>query len=204
MRVLIATEGPSDEIVSTSIIRSQIGDCEIVKKRFAARGFGVVKRSITTITKAAHFGGFDLLVVHFDLNGSAAVRSVDCVLRSPRHVEIREAIANAQANLQPVAQRPTPVNVALMAPAPTTDAWLSWGTTGGKSGPSFEQMNRHTLKSSLFDSPPVAVVEKTNQMIEPLEQSMESSESDWPHSLRCFVNQLRTPVPASDLTSQSK
>ena len=66
----LAAEGSSDEIVAEHIIRHVDVNARLTKKTFPARGFQVVRRSIPTVVRAAYFGYYDILIVHFDLNAT--------------------------------------------------------------------------------------------------------------------------------------
>src|SRR5262245_30685197 len=59
MRVLLATEGESDQVVAQVLIRKANPEAEIVPKSFPARGIQVVLRLLPDTVRAAHFGFFD-------------------------------------------------------------------------------------------------------------------------------------------------
>lgn len=180
MRVLLATEGPSDEIVAQRLIHHALDSSIIECKKFVARGFQVVKRSVDAIVRAAHFGHYDLLAIHFDLNNTVQPGFAS-VSESVRWQEIDTAARQILANL-PHAHRDRDLQIALITPCQATDAWLAWAREN-KSGKQWERRSRHELKRKLFGNPPRKVVEKADTLGAELVAQMDANE-DWPQSLR--------------------
>jgi hypothetical protein len=60
------------------LLRSVFADAEVHPKRFPSRGIDVVKRLLHVVIRAAHFGFYDLLLIHFDLD--------DTLLQAHEHV----------------------------------------------------------------------------------------------------------------------
>jgi hypothetical protein len=189
MRVLLASEGESDEIVGETLIRFVRPNATIIKKRFPARGFHVVRRSIDTLVRAGHFQLFDTLVVHFDLDNSLDNPSGKCC-DSPRWQEIQAASNESQAGLRPVA-RERPLRIAFMSPCQSTDAWILWGRDGGD-GTSYQYRDRHQTKSELFGTPARSMIQRTQGFMAALERQLKI-ENTWPKSLRDFISQLSAP-----------
>lgn len=98
MRVLLAAEGPTDEVVAKSIIRRFLPSAEIVPKRFTSRGLVVVRRSIPALVRAAHYQLYDLLVIHFDTD--------DTLRGAWRHVSESSRWQEAQAKIESVLPLP--------------------------------------------------------------------------------------------------
>ncbi len=186
MRVLLATEGESDEIVAEALIRRIHADAAIEKKKFPARGFSVVRRLIDTLARAAYFGHYDLLVVHFDLDDTLS-GDFHHVGESPRWATIKSEIEATVENL-PSADREGPLATILMAPCQSTESWLIWGVED-ENGEKWERFHRHKLKRRLFGDPPRGLMEKTRLIIDNLTIQMDGN-SAWPRSLRSFVESL--------------
>jgi len=193
MRILLAAEGESDEIVAEALIKLIYSKAEIVRKRFPARGIEMVRRSIPTLVKATHYQRFDALVVHFDLDDTVPA-VFESVCDSPRWQEICEKITKTIPSLKDV-QRQRPVLWTLMAPAQATDAWLIWGRDN-QDGTMWESKNRHTLKESLFGQPPRNIVETATTLSQSLLTQLDG-ESKKPRSLEQFLDSVRQMVETS-------
>jgi hypothetical protein len=149
MRILLAAEGESDEVVGERLLRNIFPHAEIQPKRMPARGIAVVMRLLKDIVRAAHFGHFDLLVVHFDLDDTL-VDNHEHVTESERWLEIRKNIDHLLTNeLKNKGNRTSPLQAVLMAPAQSTDAWLRWALMDGD-GKKWENKDRHALKREVF------------------------------------------------------
>lgn len=188
MRILLAAEGESDEVVASRLLRSVLPDSEIQPKRMPARGIAVVRRLMTDIVRAAHFGHFELLVVHFDLDDT--LRDVhQHVNESERWLEIRKEVDELLANqLANTGGRTRPLHVIFMTPAQSTDAWLRWALMNGD-GKRWEKKDRHILKRELFGNPPRKFVEKASAYADRLIVLMAEC-AQWPRSLRDFQDAL--------------
>lgn len=187
MRVLLAAEGDSDEIVAEQILRDTLKVTGVVRKKFPSRGFPVVQRSIDTLVRAAHYQLFDLLVIHFDLNDSLPPdwRKVS---DSPRWCDVGSKIQRVCARLTSANRQQELVTV-LMTPCKSTDAWLAWGRDN-EDGRSWEAKDRHLLKRQLFGNPPRGLREKSRRLCEHLLLQMQS-DSPWPKTLAQYVDDLK-------------
>ncbi|MBI5496666.1 MAG: hypothetical protein HY904_16720 [Deltaproteobacteria bacterium] len=145
MRVLVAAEGPVDEVV-LGMLRQRVG-AEVTYKTFQSRGIDQVLRLATDVVRAAHFGGFDLLVIHADADDSPP--------HQPAHVEARcrvcrleACVATAMPTLRDIG-RASPLRTVVAVPCQSTDAWLLWGRDDG-APTAVEQRHRHDVKRALF------------------------------------------------------
>lgn len=186
MRILLATEGPSDEVVAQHLLEHVLGQVTVERKRFPARGFPIVYRLIGEFVRAGHFGHFDLLVLHFDLDNTLPDDFTN-VSQSPRWNEIQSRIDETLTKL-PTAHRNVELKIALMTPCKATEAWLAWGREDDK-GRKWERKDHHTLKRQLFGEPPRRLVEKARVLVSELTNQMEAND-DWPATLRWFVDEL--------------
>lgn len=184
---MIAAEGDSDEIVAQAIVRFKYPQSHIVNKVLPARGFYVVLRSCDLIARAAHFGLFDLLVVHFDLDASLGSAPFNAK-SSVRIQKVADALEATIAILPNLPGRAADLKVALMAPLQSTDAWLAWGEIGGRTN--WERKDRAQLKSMLYKSPPRGVIEKSKTYAAKLVVRLRVDEPRAPLSLRSFLKQL--------------
>jgi hypothetical protein len=190
MRILLATEGESDEIVAQRLLIRSFPAATIEPKRFPARGFPVVLRLLPQIVRGAYFGHYDLLVVHFDLDSSLSppFREVN---QSGRWQEIRSNIDMVLSQLKPIG-RESPLHSCLMTPCQSTDAWLAWAEENGV-GESWEEQSRHELKHKLFGNPPRQIRKKAEALAGKLIAQM-SSNASWPKSLVNFVEGLESSL----------
>jgi hypothetical protein len=187
MRILLATEGESDEIVAERLLRKVFPDSQIQPKRMPARGIAVVRKLLTDIVRAAHFGHFELLVVHFDLDDTWP-EPCEHVEESERWLEIRKEVDNLVAQLRNIPGRASPLHTIFMAPAQSTDAWLRWALMDGD-GRKWERKDRHTLKRELFGNPARKLVEKASVYADRLLVQMKEC-NQWPRSLSDFHSAL--------------
>jgi hypothetical protein len=158
----------------------------VVNKTFAARGFNVVLRACELVARAAHFGHFDLLVVHFDLNGSLLGGPFDPI-RSERIQKVSSEIGRT-LSLLPIADRSEPVRVALMAPLQSTEAWLAWASIG--STIDWEKRERAQVKRTLFGSPSRGLIVKAQGYSAKLVARLQLDQNDAPPSLKHFLMSL--------------
>ena len=187
MRILLATEGGSDEVVAHRLIERYLGNnVTIQRKGMPSRGVDVIRRVASDCTRAAYFGHFDVLVVHFDMDDTLPADFTDAA-QSSRWNEIRSQMTTTLASL-PEACRTSELKMALMTPSQATEAWLSWGRED-ESGSKWEHKNRHDLKRRLFGNPPRGVVAKAEALAPELIAQMEAND-DWPRTLRWFVDEL--------------
>jgi hypothetical protein len=122
MRILLATEGESDEIVAGALIRRFHPAAAIDPKRFPARGFPTVQRLLPDVIRAAHFGFYDLLAVHFDLDDTLPT-GARSVAESPRWQEIHTIVVSTIPALKEC-NRPAPLRAVLISTA--LSAILAW------------------------------------------------------------------------------
>lgn len=188
IRVLLASEGPSEDIIGGQLIGSLFARATVDAKSFPARGIAVVKRSIETLVDAAHFGYYDLLVIQFDLDDTHDIRTSTDFRSSPRWADIASAIQTAQGKLRPI-PRTRPFEVALMSGCQSTDGWLCWGRDGGD-GADWERMNRHRCRELLYGKPAIGLYEKAAAYTRQLIERTAAEPATMPHSLRFFLNQL--------------
>jgi hypothetical protein len=186
VRVLLATEGPSDEVIAERLIQHVLSDVKIDRKQFPARGFSVVQRLVKVFVRAGHFGHYDLLVVHFDLDDTLPVGFQE-VSQSPRWNQIHSQIRDTLALLA-TAHRSVPSRTSIMAPCRSTEAWLAWGRED-ESGRKWEEVDRHNLKRKLFGDPPRNIIDKSARLAVELIAQLDAN-SDWLRSLRTFMDDL--------------
>jgi hypothetical protein len=186
VRVLLATEGSSDEVVATSLIQHISPGSDIVPKQFASRGIETILRSIPTLVQAAHYQNYDVLVVHVDLNGTYDQTAPSLSLNT-RCSDIYRDIANTIATLK-AGVRPVPLRCVLMAPAQSTEAWLMWGNEDGNAA-AWERTDRHWLKRQLYGDPPRGLRAKAAEHVIHLLERLQGSELR-PQTLRFFLLDL--------------
>ena len=190
MRILLATEGESDEVVAERLVRNVIPDAVIQPKRMPARGIAVVLRLLKDIVRAAHFGFFDLLILHFDLDDTL-LDTHQHSSESRRWFEIQDQVAGVLKDLSAnTAGRAKPLETVLMTPAQSTDAWLRWAVMNGD-GKRWEKKDRHELKIQLYGNPPRGLVKKSLSYVDRLVHQMTECDQ-WPRSLRDFHDALET------------
>lgn len=147
-RFLIATEGPVDEVVIHALCEAWCAPSAIDEKRFPARGIEQVMRLVPDIVRAAHFGYYDVLVIHADADATPehvhGHDEADC-----RTCRLRTKVSLV---LEQVGSREgmAPLLVVVAIPKQTTDAWLLWGRDNGD-GRRVEQMSRHEVKARVFE-----------------------------------------------------
>ena len=185
IRALIATEGPSDEPVAEHLVRRSFSslDLEIDRKRFPNRGIEVVQKLLESIICAAHFGYYDLVVIHFDLDDTVDPER-ESIVESERWREIDEKSRETLGDL-PDAGRRKELRIALMAPCQTTEAWLAWGLEN-EDGRLWGKVDRKKLKRKFYDH-----TKRTESVAPDLIAQMDTND-DWPPSLRLFVDQLES------------
>lgn len=188
MRVLLATEGESDEIVGEHLIWRSSSSAAITKKNFATRGFYVVRRSISLCVKAAHFGHYDVLVIHFDLNNTLSP-GFKSVKDSKRWQDADERLQETMKSL-PSADRERQLVTIFMTPCQSTEAWTDWGLHGGD-GQLNERKDRKLLKRELYGNPPLGICDKTREYVPKLAAQMDSND-EYPISLREFMSNLES------------
>ena len=188
MRILLATEGESDEIVATRLIARLEPMAVVVCKKYAHRGYPAVRRSVATLVRAGHYQLYDALVIHFDLDDTLP-DGYRRISESQRWQEVSDLATNTQNQLGEV-PRNHPLQIVRMAPRESTEAWLAWGKHN-EDGGQWERKNRHSLKRALFGDPPRGIIEKSRPLTESLLALMDNNDS-WPPSLRCFVELLDT------------
>ena len=186
MRVLLATEGRSDEVVAHRLIERYLGNVVVQPKRMPGRSVDVIRRVAADCTRAAYFGHFDLLVVRFDMDDTLPGDFTHAA-QSSRWNEVRSRMTTTLVGLSE-AYRTSALKMALMTPSQATDAWLSWGRED-ESGRNWEHRNRHDLKQKLFGNPPRGMVAKAEALATELIAQMEAND-DWPMTLRWFVDEL--------------
>lgn len=186
MRILLATEGDSDQVIALRLLERHLGQVSVHPKSLLGRGVDVILRVASDCVRAAYFGHFDMLVVHFDMDDTLPRGSVRAG-QSERWVEISSRITRTLSSL-PEAHRRSPLKIVFMTPREAMDAWLSWGVEDG-SGHGWELKNRHELKRKLYGDPPRGMTEKASGFVNDLIAQMQENK-DWPVTLRWFVNEL--------------
>jgi hypothetical protein len=186
MRVLLATEGPSDECVGESLIHVARATATIIKKRYPARGIASVLRSVPDLVRAANYQLYDLLVIHADLDDT--VSPGINIQESSRWQDISKMAFSTLEKLPWPPARQEVVKIAIMAPVQATDTWVAWGCDGGD-GISYERQHRHDLKHKLYGNPPRGMVDKAKSMVVHLPPQMRNNGA-WPPSLRAFMDQI--------------
>lgn len=186
MRALVAAEGESDEIVAEALVKYRHPGAVVIRKMFAARGFNVVLRACELVARAAHFGHFDVLIVHFDLNGSLLGGPFD-PNQSQRITKVSSEIRRT-LSLLPAADRLSPVKVALMAPLQSTDAWLAWASISPSID--WEKRERSQVKRTLFGSPPRGLIVKAQGYATKLVDRLGTDLEGAPPSLQHFLRSL--------------
>jgi hypothetical protein len=190
MRILLATEGESDEVVAQGLIRALCPDAQIEPKRFPARGFPTVRRLLPDTVRAAHFGFYEILVVHFDLDDTLPAGAPN-LTASLRWQAIRSLVDSTTTTLRDC-KRPAPLRTVLMTPLQSTEAWLCWGQEGG-TGTDWESKDRHALKTRLYGQPPLGLIEKAQTYTESLLGQTQTNPSH-PLSLSDFLKVLQEAV----------
>lgn len=187
MRILLAAEGGSDEVVARRLIERYFGkNVTIDRKGMPGRGVDAIRRVASDCMRAAHFGHYDLVVVHFDMDDTLPADFTDPA-QSSRWNQIRSQMTTTLSSLRE-AYRTSELKMALMTPSQATEAWLSWGRED-ESGRRWEHRSRHDLKQKLFGNPPRGMVAKAEALAPELIAQMEAND-DWPRTLRWFVDEL--------------
>ncbi len=187
-RIFVATEGLTDEIVADRLIRRRFPNAVVNFKKFPSRGIDTVIKLTPAIVRAAHFGIYDILVIHFDLNGTLKSLPSKSPSDSPRWKEIDSFAMTTLNNLEMLPARPHILRIAYMAPRESTEAWLAWGKNG-HAGESWEGMPRQTLKEGLFGSPPIPSKQVVLSLADAILTQMDIN-SKWPLSLSAFIESL--------------
>jgi hypothetical protein len=193
-RILLATEGTSDEAVACGLIKNVCDGVVIDSFRFPARGFPIVKSFATTLARAAYFGFYDALVVDFDIDdGLDMTKVIDGkeIEYCTRWQDMARRIHDSLNSFQHIG-RTTSVKVVFMSGCQSTDAWLMWAVNGGP-GKQWECRDRHELKIRLYGNPPLRMSEKAPLYVERLIDYMPQN-SNWPLSLRFFMDQLSSAL----------
>jgi hypothetical protein len=149
-RFLLATEGHVDEVVLSALCVEWRGLAanDIELKQFPARGIDQVLRLAPELVRAAHFGYYDVLLIHADADATPAhvagheePRCRTCMLRTMVDTTL-ERVGGRQGM--------APVTVVLAIPKQTTDTWLLWGRDNGD-GKRIEEIARHEVKHRVFE-----------------------------------------------------
>jgi hypothetical protein len=188
IRMFVATEGATDEAVAERIIKQRFASAEVAFKRFPSRGIDTVVKLAPMTVRAAHYGLFDAVVIHFDLDDTLSKSGAATYQDSPRWVMVSNLIAETLNVLPEIPGRTCRLRIALMAPLQSTESWLAWGNSGSGQT-TWEHTPRRTLKTILFGTPPLPTVEKLAVLTDSLESRMKITE-EWPGSLRFFCDQL--------------
>jgi hypothetical protein len=190
MRILLAAEGESDEIIASRLVLNVFPKAEIQPKRLPARGITVVRRLLTDIVRAAHFGHYEVLVLHFDLDDTL-LDVHQHVAESDRWQAIRKEVDDLLNKLLVNnSGRKAPLHTIFMTPAQSTDAWLRWAVLN-RDGKRWERKDRHTLKRDLYGNPPRGLIRKCVAYVDRLVQQMHLCDQ-WPRSLRDFQDMLES------------
>jgi hypothetical protein len=149
-RFLLATEGPVDEIVLSALCMEwrALASTDIVMKQLPARGIEQVLRSAPEIVRAAHFGYYEVLLIHADADATpvhvAGHQESQCrTCKLQAMIDMTLACLGARSGM-------APLMVILAVPRQTTDAWLLWGRDNGD-GSRVEEIVRHEVKCRVFE-----------------------------------------------------
>lgn len=186
MRILLAAEGPSDEMVARCLIEHYLDQVEIVPKKLPGRGLPALRRFASDCVRAGHYGRYELLVVHFDMDDTLP----DGATHPDQSSRWRDIMSRIDATLNNLLRGRLRIKlrVVLMTPKQATEAWLSWARDN-ESGRKRERMDRWALKRELFGDPPRSVVKKAQTLAGGLIGQMREND-DWPVTLRWFVDDL--------------
>jgi len=198
-RFLLATEGPSEDVVGDRLLSFLCPGASVDRKQFPARGISILMGDSPIYARAGHYGCYDAVVIQFDLDDTLSHRQDKHPFYSQRWQDIHKVVHDTLYQLPPEI-RQHPLRVVLMAPCQSTDAWLWWGMIGGD-GKSVERKHRHDLKAKLYGSPPRRIVDKAKSYVEQLVTRMQSADrSSWPDSLIAFVLALDCAIPPAPLS----
>ena len=174
MRILLAAEGGSDEVVAEALIVDRLNEADVVKKTFASRGFPVVRRAVPDVIRAAYYQWYDGIVIHFDLDNTLP-EGWESIEESSRWSQICD-IAHQTHNSLPHIGRERALRIHLMSPCQSTESWIAWGVHGGD--PEYwESHDRHVLKSQLFGDPPIGMTKKASEMVPSLIQRLHGTDN---------------------------
>lgn len=187
MRILLAAEGLSDEVVARRLIERYVDQVEIDPKKLSKRGLPAIQRLASDFVRAGYFGYYDLLVVHFDMDDTLADGSTH-PSESDRWRAIKSTVDSTLDHLRRSPRPGGRVKVVLMTPKQATEAWLSWARDN-ESGRKREGMDRRALKRELFGNPPRSVVTEVQTLAISLIDQMQEND-DWPVTLKWFVDDL--------------
>ncbi len=168
---------------------------EITRKSFPARGITQVFRLLPDIVRAAHFGYYDILVLHADVDNT------------PNHVpghenaECRGCMLTATVQSATHALGPRtgmgPILTVLALPRQATDAWLLWGREDGD-GAKLEAMDRHHVKHLVFGDTKYGHTAMAVELVKPLLARLDAAEVP-PPSLYGFLARLTLIGAAPDV-----
>jgi hypothetical protein len=192
IRVLLATEGPSDDVVIKSILTGIFGLVQIDTKSFTSRGISVVMKAVPNVVRAAHFGYYGILVIHFDLNGTHNISRDQDVTIATRRIEVEKIIVETKKELRSI-PRAYDTSILLATPCQSTDAWLCWGNEGGK-GVEWEKIERHSCKTRLYGDPPRSTTEKALQYVPNLISRATQESEAMPISLRTLLSEVQSGI----------
>lgn len=190
-RVLLATEGAVDEVVIIALCRARLGCSteDIVPKRFPARGIVQVLRLATDVARAAHFGYYDILILHADADDTAdhAAHGAAAPHSGCHLCALEERVEMTLRALEP-RQGVAPLSVRYAFPKQSTDAWLLWGRDGGDAA-DMEQASRHLVKERLFGRTKFGHADQARTLVPPLLARLRRGEQG-PPQLMAFVSAL--------------
>ena len=171
-RILVATEGTTDEAVADRLIRRQFPNAMVNFKKFPSRGIDTVIALTPAIVRAAHFGIYDILVILFDLNGTLKASSSKEPSNSQRWKKIDSLATTTLEVLAMLPARAHILRIVYMAPVESTEAWLAWGKNG-RAGASWEAMPRWSIKVGLFGTPPIPTKQMVLEMADSILSQMD-------------------------------
>lgn len=188
-RVLLATEGPVDEVVVRAVCAHALGCAveDIDPKKFPARGIAQVLRLLPDTVRAAHFGYYDLLIVHGDADDSPDHDGHAVFTESCRTCQMAQRVETTLAEIPP---RPGTRSLAwvLAVPRESTDAWLLWGRDDGDPAVS-EAVRRHEAKIRVFGKEKHGHTTKAEALVPHLLKRLAAGEKP-PASLARFLDAL--------------
>ena len=194
--VMLATEGPVDEVVLTELLVGLLGVAhdDVTSKRFPARGIQSLTRLLPDVIAAAHWAGHHLLIVHADIDDSPSHEDAhvepDC-----RRCQLEAIVAAKMLDVKPRAG--APLRIALVLPRPTTDAWLLWGRDDGDRV-RIESTDRHLIKRKIFPQR-YATVDRARELAPTMLTRLESGELPPPSLAAALADiQKRLAPPSAD------
>ncbi|HSN98799.1 MAG TPA: hypothetical protein VLS89_10960 [Candidatus Nanopelagicales bacterium] len=160
---------------------------DVEARKFPARGIAQVLRLLPDTVRRAHWGYFDVLVVHGDADDSPEHE------QHSAHVDGCHTclmIQRIEATLATMSPRPNQEALlwALAVPRQSTDAWLLWARDDGDPA-AVEGLGRHGVKAKVFGKESYGHVAKAEPLAARLIERLQAAEVP-PPSLARFLRAL--------------